>query len=199
MSRKSRPEESTRGSDLDSLGYGATRPFEDERPPLGSGFTDLDGDDLLDSFDEKWPEGLLLPGTGAGEPTAGTSLALSGTLADRIALLRERIDALKKATARRRRLHRTVQGAVRTELRDLDHLLRDVRVWSLGVSPSVDGRRTNLERETIALKRAGWEERLRHWRDLVWLEKELHEAIERYRLSRAAEGLPLGEEDEDSM
>jgi hypothetical protein len=50
-------------------------------------------------------------------------------------------------------------------------------------------RRTNLEREILALKKAGWDERLRCWRDLVMLKKELREALEEYHLILSAEGL----------
>ena len=110
-------------------------------------------------------------------------------LSERIGLLQERIDTLRQQTAKRRRLHRSVQKAVNGELRELEHLLQEVKVWSLGVNPSVDGRRTNLEREAISLRKTGWEERLRHWRDLVWLEKEMQQALERYKLAAAAQGL----------
>jgi len=128
-----------------------------------------------------------------GEDLPGLSFALS----ERIGLLQERIDTPRKQTAKRRKLHRSVQKAVKGELRELEHLLREVKVWSLGVSPSVDGRRTNLEREAIGLKKTSWEERLRHWRDLVWLEKELQEVLERYKLAGAARGLTAIEKEEE--
>lgn len=127
---------------------------------------------------------------------AGDLPGLGFALSERLDLLKARIDTLLREAAKRRKLHRFVQKAVKGELRELDHLLRDVKVWSLGVSPSVDGRRTNLEREAISLKKTAWEERLRHWRDLVWLEKELQEALERYRLATTAQGLTESAEQE---
>ena len=125
------------------------------------------------------------------------SVGLPGALAERIRLLQEQIEMFRRGITKRKKLHRSVQAAVRTELRELDHLLRDVKVWSLGVSSSVDGRRTNLEREAIALKKAGWEEQLKHWRDIVWLEKELQNVIERYKLASAAHGLTGDAPDKD--
>ena len=105
MSRKSRSEESSRGSGLDSLGYGAVGAAEDEQDDFRSGGVSLDRDGLLDKrvSDDDWPQGMFPQGSGAPEPSTGTSLALSGTLAERIDLLRERIETLKAEVARRRR------------------------------------------------------------------------------------------------
>jgi hypothetical protein len=122
----------------------------------------------------------------------------SGTLSDRLDLLRDRIESLQQEIAERKRLHDALQQAIEAELTALDHLLEHVRIWSLGENASVDGRRTNLEREVIALKKAGWEENLRHWKDLVWMEKELQDVVERYKLARAAEGLTDKKPDEET-
>lgn len=136
-----------------------------------------------------------------GEPVAGfdgddeARPILSSTLLERLDVLRERIESLQHQLAERGDLHQAFQDAIRAELEELDHLLGHVKVWSLGVSPSVDSRRTNLEREAIALKKTGWEETLRHWRDIAWMEKELQDAVERYKLAKAAEGLTGSERD----
>jgi len=50
-------------------------------------------------------------------------------------------------------------------------------------------RRTNLEREILAMKKVEWDERLRCWRDLIMLKKELREALEEYHLVVSAESL----------
>ncbi len=142
-----------------------------------------------------WPPESDSVKSGSSAEERETSRLFSGTLEERIALLAERIKTLHQEVARRRSLHRAVQGAIRLELNELGHLLRDVKIWSLGVNPSVDSRRTNLEREAVALKKASWEEKLRHWRDIVWLEKELQEAIEKYKLTAAAEGLTEKQKD----
>ena len=138
----------------------------------------------------------------SGDPTATlegdeTRGLLSSTLSERLDVLRERIESLQRQIAERGELHQAFQDAIRAELEELDHLLGHVRIWSLGVAPSVDGRRTNLERETIGLKKTGWEETLRHWRDIAWMEKELQDAVERYKLAKAAEGLPGRELNEE--
>jgi len=90
---------------------------------------------------------------------------------------------------KREKLEEETLEKVDVENAGLEFLLGQVRTWSLGNYPSVDMRRTNLEREIIALKKAGWDERLRCWRDLVMLKKELREALEEYHLILAAEGL----------
>ena len=90
---------------------------------------------------------------------------------------------------KREKLEEETLEKVDVENAGLEFLLGQVRTSSLGNYPSVDMRRTNLEREIIALKKAGWDERLRCWRDLVMLKKELREALEEYHLILAAEGL----------
>ena len=123
---------------------------------------------------------------------------MSGTLSERLDLLRQRIESLQQEIAERRRLHSIFQDAVQAELVEIGHLLDHVRIWSLGVNASVDGRRTHLEREAIALRKTSWEETLRHWKDLVWMEKELQEVVERYKLAQAAEGLTEKKPGEES-
>jgi hypothetical protein len=47
-------------------------------------------------------------------------------------------------------------------------------------------RRLNLERDLLILKNRRGEERIRAWKDLLWLKKELREAIEQYDLILAS-------------
>jgi hypothetical protein len=118
-----------------------------------------------------------------------SSPALGATLSQRKKLLKERIEELIADIRKREKLEEETLEKADVESTGLEFLLGQVRTWSLGNYPSVDMRRTNLEREILALKKAGWDERLRCWRDLVMLKKELREALEEYHLILSVEGL----------
>jgi len=124
-----------------------------------------------------------------GDEHLSPSPVLGATLSQRKKLLKERIEELIADIHKREKLEGQMLEKAEIESTGLEFLLGQVRTWSLGNYPSVDMRRTNLEREIIALKKAGWDERLRCWRDLVMLKKELREALEEYHLILAAEGL----------
>jgi len=117
------------------------------------------------------------------------SPVLGDTLSQRKKLLKERIEELIADIRKREKLEEETLEKAGTEDAGLQFLLDQVRTWSLGNYPSVDMRRTNLEREILALKKAGWDEQLRCWRDLVMLKKELREALEEYHLIASAEDL----------
>ena len=114
---------------------------------------------------------------------------LGVTLSQRKKLLKERIEELIADIHKREKLEGQMLEKADIEGVGLEFLLGQVKTWSLGNYPSVDMRRTNLEREILALKKAGWDERLRCWRDLVMLKKELREALEEYHLILSVEGL----------
>jgi hypothetical protein len=117
------------------------------------------------------------------------SPVLGATLSQRKKLLKERIEELIADIHKREKLEGQMLEKADVEGAGLEFLLGQVRTWSLGNYPSVDMRRTNLEREILALKKAGWDEQLRCWRDLVMLKKELREALEEYHLILSVEGL----------
>ena len=117
------------------------------------------------------------------------SPALGATLSQRKELLKQRLEELTADIHKREKLEQQMLEKADIETTGLEHLLGNVKNFSPGNYPSVDGRRTNLEREIIALKKAGWDERLRCWRDLVAMKKELREALEEYHLILSAEGL----------
>ena len=118
-----------------------------------------------------------------------SSPVLGATLSQRKKLLTERIAELIADIHKREKLEGQMLEKAEIESTGLEFLLGQVRTWSLGNYPSVDMRRTNLEREILSLKKAGWDERLRCWRDLIMLKKELREALEEYHLILSAEGL----------
>lgn len=126
---------------------------------------------------------------GTGSEWLSPSPILGATLSQRKKLLKERIEELIADIRKREKLEEDTLEKAEIESTDLEFLLGQVRTWSLGNYPSVDMRRTNLEREILTLKKAGWDERLRCWRDLVMLKKELREALEEYHLILSAEGL----------
>jgi len=187
MSYNPGPRRKSEHRDQDSGSYNGAGFFneDDEEHARGGWFPD-DGDVGSGLSDFPWPSTSTDRQREADDREAeGLSFALS----ERMELLQSRIETLQKNIIKRGTLHRSIRRAIEDELTELGHLLSDVKVWSLGVNASVDSRRTNLEREAIALKKTGWEERLRHWRDIVSLEKELADALERYALAGAARGL----------
>ena len=125
----------------------------------------------------------------AGGKRLNPSPVLGATLSQRKKLLKERIEELVTDIRKREKLEEETLEKAGIEGEGLEFLLGQVRTWSLGNYPSVDMRRTNLEREILALKKVGWDERLRCWRDLVMLKKELREALEEYHLVVSAESL----------
>ena len=117
-----------------------------------------------------------------GTGRTDTPSPLGTTLTRRKQLLGDRIRDLAADIARRQELEEHLLDNAELEDTSLRMLLDQVDGFSPGNYPSVDGRRTNLEREILALKKAGWDERLRCWRDSVMLKKELREALEEYHL-----------------
>ena len=124
-----------------------------------------------------------------GDRRLSGSTVLGASLTQRKTLLKERIEELIADIHKREKLEGQMLEKAEIESTGLEFLLGQVRTWSLGNYPSVDMRRTNLEREILALKKAGWDEQLRCWRDIVALKKELREVLEEYHLILAAEGL----------
>ena len=125
----------------------------------------------------------------SGSEHPSPSPVLGATLSQRKKLLKERIEELIADIHKREKLEGQMLEKADVEGAGLEFLLGQVRTWSLGNYPSIDMRRTNLEREILALKKAGWDEQLRCWRDLVMLKKELREALEEYHLILSVEGL----------
>jgi len=150
-----------------------------------SGRLVLDADDRADEEDLS----RMLGQAGASDQKPVAFAALSATLGERMRLLRDAVSEIKAQMGQRKQIHTRLLKQVGKELFEMDLLLKDVRVWSLGENPSVDSRRTNLEREELSLKKIRWDEQLRRWRDLVALSKELREAIAEYQLVRSAKGI----------
>lgn len=123
----------------------------------------------------------------SGDKTSPSPI-LGATLSQRKQLLKERIEELIADIHKREKIGEEVLEGAEVETEGLEFLLGQVRTWGLGNYPSVDMRRGNLEREILALKKAGWDEQLRCWRDLVALKKELREVLEEYHLVLAVEG-----------
>jgi len=137
----------------------------------------------------QFPSGLFSEHEQTKDEQTKPSAALGATLSQRKDLLTQRLKELIADIRKRERLEAEMLEKADMECVNVEHLLDRVKYFSPGNYPSVDGRRTNLEREIITLKKVGWDERLRCWRDLVMLKKELREALEEYHLILSAEGL----------
>jgi hypothetical protein len=114
---------------------------------------------------------------------------LGTTLSQRKQLLKEHISELRADIRRRERLQERLLEKTGLQTTDMEHLLGTVKSFSLGSYPSVDMRRTHLERQITALENRSLDEQIRCWKDLVALKKELREVLEEYHLILSAEGL----------
>jgi hypothetical protein len=110
---------------------------------------------------------------------------LAGTIVERIELLKDKIQGLIEDIATRQALNKLVLGRLGSEIAYCGFLLKDMDKWALGVNHSIEFRRTHLFKEWLGLKRSYSEEKIKCWRDLVWLRKELRECVEEYRLIRS--------------
>ena len=154
---------------------------EDEDPLVGLDLS-LDETEPDRQFLTVSPIPFLSNARSGGTGRTETPSSLGTTLTRRKQLLGDRIRDLAADIARREELEEQLLDNAELEDSSLRMLLGQVDGFSPGNYPSVDGRRTNLEREILALKKAGWDERLRSWRDSVMLKKELREALEEYHL-----------------
>lgn len=168
-----------------------------DNPSISANRDDGESEDIDLTFEETEPKqhfsnsGLpLLFGLGQiKDGQSKPSPALGATLSQRKDLLTQRLRELTADICKRERLEAEMLEKADMETVNVEHHLGRVKDFSPGSYPSVDGRRTNLEREIITLKKVGWDERLRCWRDLVMLKRELREALEEYHLILSAEGL----------
>ena len=107
--------------------------------------------------------------------------ALQKLLSQDIQTLREWIEEVSQEIDSRKVLKHELMSRLLASVEDVQSLVYDISHWEPGYRPSVDGRRTGLEKECLALKR---EERLQEfnaWRDISILKRQLRELLKEYR------------------
>ncbi|MBU0515439.1 MAG: hypothetical protein KJ621_11760 [Proteobacteria bacterium] len=113
--------------------------------------------------------------------------ALSGTFEERLAILREAIEEIDLEIGLRVGMSRAFKGALQGESNWIGFKLRQFDRWHWGDKPSVDFRRTALERELLSIYREMRSQSQRAFTDIAGLKKERRKLLMEYKSLRATE------------
>lgn len=113
-------------------------------------------------------------------------------------LLKECIEDVSEDIKSREELARKLLANVEKNKKKVEPLLDEAKTWAPGYKPSINGRRTNLERMLLDLKREERLQLLNLFRNKTLLKKELRDLLLKYKeASRLKELLEkLGDYDE---
>jgi hypothetical protein len=95
--------------------------------------------------------------------------------------LREWVEEVSGEIESRRRLRRELISRLSDGVQGVQSLIDEIEHWTPGYKPSVDGRRTGLEREYLNLRREERLQELNAWRDISILKRQLRELLREYR------------------
>ena len=95
--------------------------------------------------------------------------------------LREWIDQVSQEIESREQLKHKLISKVRNGVENARSLVDEIQHWEPGYKPSVNGRRTNLEKECLALRREERLQELNAWRDVSVLKRQLRELLKEYK------------------
>ena len=95
--------------------------------------------------------------------------------------LREWIEEISQEIESRRELRQKLVSKLEDGMENVRALIDDIHHWEPGYKPSVNGRRTNLERECLALRREERLQELNAWRDISALKRQLRELLKEYK------------------
>jgi hypothetical protein len=110
---------------------------------------------------------------------------LSGTFEERLAILKEAIEEIDSEIDVRKELSKSFQFGLKDARDWLTKSLREFEQWQFGYKPSVDFRRTALERELLGVYREARTERQRAFTDIVALKKERRKLLMEYKSLKA--------------
>ena len=108
-------------------------------------------------------------------------ITFSKLLTQDVRTLREWIDEVSQEIESRRELKRGLVSKLLKGVEKVQYLIDEIEHWEPGYKPSVDGRRTGLEKEYLALKREERMQELNTWRDVSILKRQLRELLKEYR------------------
>ena len=95
--------------------------------------------------------------------------------------LREWVEEVSREIESRRELRLELISSLSDGVEKVQYLINEIEHWEPGYKPSVDGRRTGLERECLSLEREGRLQELNSWRDISMLKRQLRELLKEYR------------------
>ena len=98
-----------------------------------------------------------------------------------IEALKEWIEEVSQEIETRKELKRELVSKLQDGVESVRSLVDEVEHWEPGYKPSVNGRRTNLEKECLALKREERLQELNAWRDISMLRRQLRELLKEYK------------------
>ena len=104
-----------------------------------------------------------------------------GILSQDLETLKEWVEEVCQEIESRKELKRELVSKLQDGVESVRSLLDEIERWEPGYKPSVNGRRTNLEKERLALKREERLQELNAWRDISMLRRQLRELLKEYR------------------
>ena len=107
--------------------------------------------------------------------------AFTQLLSQDIETLREWIEEVIQEIESRRKLRHDLISKLSDGVEKVQYLIDKIGHWEPGYKPSVDGRRTGLEVECLALRKEERLQELNAWRDISMLKRQLRELLKEYR------------------
>ncbi len=150
---------------------------------------------------EEWPEdfaeflddGLSLNDLLGPEEHGETGDTLASSLGSRLSVLRDALEEIDTEIGLRSAVSEVFQISLRELRREVSRLLMEIEHFSPGYRPSVDSRRTALERELLSLYREARAEKRQAFSDLLSLKRERRKLEMEYKTLKAtAEVLESG-------
>ena len=111
--------------------------------------------------------------------------ALGETLESRLRILKEALEEIDTEIGLRSAISEAFQSSLKKSRQEVSRLLLDIEHWSPGYKPSVDSRRSNLERELLSLYREARAEKRQALSDVLSLKKERRKLEMEYKSLKA--------------
>lgn len=100
---------------------------------------------------------------------------------DKIELIKQAITETIFEMKTRQGLNSVFIQLIDSKIDNFLHELRELKHWTLGNNPSIEARRIHLEKELLQLEKEKRINNLSCWKDLLWLKKDLREAVSEYK------------------
>ena len=115
----------------------------------------------------------------------GLSRVITGTFEEKLEILKEAIEEIDSEIGIRKELSRKSRLDLNHSRGWLSDSLREFDGWQFGYKPSVDFRRTALERELLGIYREVRQDQQRTFSDIVSLKKERRSLLMEYKSLKA--------------
>ena len=105
---------------------------------------------------------------------------LSKLMSQDVQTLKQWMDEVSREIESRKELKLELVSRLRDSVDEVQSLIDGIEHWEPGYRPSVDGRRTGLEKEFLSLGREERLQELNAWRDISILKRQLRELLKEY-------------------